>query len=66
MKDKLIKTITVAVVTLISSALVAYLKNPENRLAIRKYAKQQYQAKFQKTAKKVKKAVEKKVKEYKV
>jgi ABC-type Zn uptake system ZnuABC Zn-binding protein ZnuA len=65
MKDKLIKAVAVAVVTIISGALVSYLQDPKNRTEIKKYAKQ-YKTKFQKTARKVKKAISKKVKEYKV
>lgn len=65
MKDKIVKAVAIATVTLISGALVAYLKNPENRLALQKGAKK-YQVKFQKSAKKTRKAVNKKLKEYKV
>jgi len=39
MKDKVIKVVAIATVTMISGALVAYLKNPENRLAVKKFAK---------------------------
>jgi hypothetical protein len=48
MKEKLLKGVAIATVSVISAALVAYLKNPENREAIKtkvlsakKYAKKQ-------------------------
>jgi hypothetical protein len=41
MKDKIIKGIAVATVGIISAALVAYLKNPENRYAVKAYLKKQ-------------------------
>jgi hypothetical protein len=41
MKDKIIKGIAVATVGIISAALVAYLKDPENRYAVKAYAKKQ-------------------------
>jgi flagellar biosynthesis/type III secretory pathway M-ring protein FliF/YscJ len=39
MKDKIVKAIAIAVVTMISGALVAYLKEPKNRELVKKYAK---------------------------
>jgi uncharacterized membrane protein (DUF106 family) len=69
MKDKIIKGIAIATVSLISAALVAYLKDPKNRLAVKKAAKEyqgkakkaakKYQAKFQKSARKAKTAANK-------
>jgi ABC-type Zn uptake system ZnuABC Zn-binding protein ZnuA len=65
MKDKIIKAVAIATVTVISSALVAYLKNPENRLAVQKSAKK-YQAKFQKTARKTKKQINSKLRDFQI
>ena len=39
MKDKILKAVAIAVVTMISGALVAYLKDPKNRAKLKKYAK---------------------------
>ena len=58
MKDKIVRSIAIATVTIISAALVAYLKDEENRKAVKKAAKK-YQAKFQKSARKAKTAVNK-------
>ncbi len=58
MKDKIIKAVALATVTIISGALVAYLQNPENRaflqlkyLRARKDAKKQYKLLKKKYAK---------------
>jgi hypothetical protein len=61
MKDKIIRTIAIAVVSLMSAALVAYLKDEKNRKEIKRVA-QEYQVKFQKSARKTKKVVDKKLK----
>ena len=50
MKDKIVKAIAIAVVTMISGALITYLKEPENRAEVKKYAKKT-QNKFRKQAK---------------
>jgi hypothetical protein len=62
MKDKVIRLISIAVVTTISGALIAYLKNPENRAEVQKAAKK-YQVKFKKSVKKVSKQFKSKVNE---
>jgi hypothetical protein len=61
MKDKIVRTIAIAVVSLMSAALVAYLKDEKNRKEIKRVA-QEYQVKFQKSARKTKKVVDKKLK----
>jgi len=61
MKDKIVRAIAIATVSIISAALVAYLKNEENRKQVKLLA-QEYQLKFQKSARKAKKAVDKKLK----
>lgn len=58
MKDKIVRAIAIAVVSMISAALIAYLKDEENRKAVKKAAKK-YQAKFQKSARKAKSAANK-------
>jgi len=50
MKDKIVKAIAIAVVTMISGALITYLKEPENRAEVKKYAKKT-QNKLRKQAK---------------
>ncbi len=62
MKDKLIRAVAIATVTIISGALVAYLKNPENRLYLQKTAKR-YQVKAKKYAKKTSKQLKGKINE---
>jgi uncharacterized membrane protein (DUF106 family) len=61
MKDKIIRSIAIATVSIISAALIAYLKDEENRKALKKSAKR-YQAKFQKSARKAKDGVNKQLK----
>ena len=61
MKDRIIRGIAIATVSIISAALVAYLKDEENRKAVKKTAKK-YQAKFQKSARKAKDGVNKQLK----
>lgn len=61
MKEKAIRMISIAVVTMVSGALIAYLKDEENRKQVKMLAKE-YQVKFQKSARKTKKFVDKKVK----
>jgi flagellar biosynthesis/type III secretory pathway M-ring protein FliF/YscJ len=39
MKDKIVKAIAIAVVTMVSGALITYLKDPKNREVVKKYAK---------------------------
>lgn len=58
MKDKIIRAVAIATVTIISSALVAYLKSEENRKEVKRYAKA-YQAKFQKSTRKAKRNINK-------
>jgi uncharacterized membrane protein (DUF106 family) len=65
MKDKIIRSIAIATVSIISAALIAYLKDEENRKVVKKVAKK-YQAKFQKSARKAKTAVNKQLKERKL
>ena len=50
MKDKIVKAIAIAVVTMISGALITYLKDPKNRAEVKKYAKKT-QNKFRKQVK---------------
>lgn len=61
MKDKVIRAIAIATVSVISAALVAYLKDEENRKQLKKSA-EKYQAKLQKSARKAKNSVNKKLK----
>lgn len=56
MKDKIVKAVALAVVTVISGALVAYLQDPKNRALLKVKAK-----KAQKVAKKQYKLLQKKV-----
>lgn len=63
MKDKIIKSIAIATVSIISAALVAYLKDEENRKALKKTAKK-YQAKFQKSARKTKNQINMRLERY--
>ncbi len=56
MKDKIIKAVAIAIVGVISAALVAYLKDPKNRALIQVKAK-----KAQKSANKEIKIIKKKV-----
>lgn len=65
MKEKILRGVAIATVSLISAALVTYLKKPENMAYLQKSAKK-YQIKFKKAAKKTQKAINKKVKEYRV
>lgn len=55
-KDKVVKTIAIATVTIISGALIAYLKDPANRAILKAKAK-----KAQKQTKKEIKLLQKKV-----
>lgn len=57
MKEKIIRAVALATVSVISAALVAYLKNPENREEVKRVTKQ-YQRKFQKTARKATKRLQ--------
>jgi uncharacterized membrane protein (DUF106 family) len=61
MKEKIIRGLAIAVVGIISTALVAYLKDEDNRKEVKKFAKK-YQAKFQKSARKAKTAANKQLK----
>jgi uncharacterized membrane protein (DUF106 family) len=61
MKEKIVRGLAIAVVGIISTALIAYLKDEENRKQVKMLAKE-YQVKFQKSARKTKKFVDKKVK----
>jgi uncharacterized membrane protein (DUF106 family) len=61
MKEKIVRGLAIAVVGIISTALVAYLKDEDNRKQVKMLAKE-YQVKFQKSARKTKKFVDKKVK----
>jgi hypothetical protein len=61
MKERIVRGIAIATVSIISAALIAYLKDEENRKQLKKTAKK-YQAKFQKSARKTKN----KVQEYKL
>jgi len=65
MKDKILRAVAIATVSVISAALVAYLKNPENMEAAKRTA-EQYQLKFQKTARKTRKTVNKKLKQLQI
>ncbi len=57
MKDKFVKALALAIATIISGALVAYLQDPKNRALLQVKAK-----KAQKTIKKQYKLLEKKAK----
>jgi uncharacterized membrane protein (DUF106 family) len=57
MKEKIIRGVAIATVSIISAALVAYLKDEENRKQLKKTAKK-YQIKFQKSARKAKNKIE--------
>ena len=61
MKDKIVRAIAIATVSIISAALVAYLKDEGNREEVKRLA-QEYQVKFQKSARKTKRVVDKKLK----
>jgi hypothetical protein len=63
MKDKIIRGVAIATVSIISAALVAYLKDEENRKQVKKVAKK-YQAKFQKSARKAKNQVNMRLERY--
>lgn len=39
MKDKFVRALAFAVVSMISAALIAWLNNPENRVRLQKYAR---------------------------
>lgn len=58
MKEKIIRSVAIATVSIISAALIAYLKDEQNRKAVKKAAKK-YQAKFQKSARKAKSSLNK-------
>lgn len=64
MKDRIVRAIAIATVSIISAALVAYLKDEKNRKQVKLLAKE-YQLKFQKSARKTKKIVDKKLKAFK-
>ena len=57
MKEKIIRGVAIATVSIISAALVAYLKDEENRKQLNKTAKK-YQIKYQKSARKAKNKIE--------
>jgi len=65
MKDKIIKAVAIATVTIISSALVAYLRDEENIAEVQRYVKE-YQHKFQKSARKTKGNINKKLKKLQI
>ena len=61
MKDRLVRAIAIGVVTIVSAALVAYLKDEKNREEL-KYFARKYSSEFQMSARKAKT----KVQEYKL
>lgn len=63
MKDKIVRAIAIGVVSIISAALVAYLKNPENRMELKVRAKL-LKSKFQKSARKAKNEVNMRLERY--
>lgn len=65
LKDKFMKAVSIAVITAISGALIAYLNNPENRaLLANRY--QEYSYRLGKQAKKTRKTVNKKLSGFRI
>lgn len=65
MKEKLLRGVAIATVSIISAALVAYLKNPENRVYLQKSAKK-YQSQLKKSARKARVSVNRKIREIRI
>jgi hypothetical protein len=57
MKEKIIRGIAIATVSIISAALVAYLKDEKNREEL-KYFARKYSSEFQRSARKAKTKVQ--------
>lgn len=63
MKDKFIKALAFAIVSIISAALVTYLKDPEHRMELKIRARE-YKNKLQKSARKTKNSINMRLERY--